>query len=112
VSGDTFALTGSAMPNSSVLYFQGTTQVSGGLGTVFGDGLRCTGGTVARLGTKINASGGSSYPTAGDVAISIRASIPPSGGSRTYQAWYRNARSLLHAVDVQPERMACKSRQP
>jgi hypothetical protein len=78
------------MPNSSVLYFQGTTQVNGGSGTVFGDGLRCAGGSVIRLGTKINASNGSTYPAAGDVPISIKGAIPASGGTRTYQAWYRN----------------------
>jgi hypothetical protein len=27
------------MPDSSALYFQGTAQQNGGLGTVFGDGL-------------------------------------------------------------------------
>src|SRR5207249_3432924 len=40
VSADTLVLTGTGMPDSSALYFQGTTQIS----VVFGDGLRCAGG--------------------------------------------------------------------
>ena len=90
VSSDTFVLTGSGMPNSSVLYFQGTTQANGGLGTVFGDGLRCAAGSVIRLGTKTNSSNGSMYPAPGDIPISIKGAIPAGGGTRTYQAWYRN----------------------
>ena len=42
------------MPSSSALYFQGTMELAGGLGTAFGDGLRCAGGSVIRLGTKGN----------------------------------------------------------
>ncbi|MBN8626948.1 MAG: hypothetical protein J0M17_15815, partial [Planctomycetes bacterium] len=37
VGGDSVVLTGTGMPNSSALYFQGTSQIS----VVFGDGLRC-----------------------------------------------------------------------
>ena len=54
IAADTLELLGTQMPNSSALYFQGTTAQSGGLGVVFGDGLRCVGGTVIRLGTKAN----------------------------------------------------------
>ncbi|MCY2960238.1 MAG: VCBS repeat-containing protein, partial [Planctomycetota bacterium] len=54
ISGDTLVLSGSNMPNSSALYFQGTGQANAGLGTVFGDGLRCAAGSVIRLGTKTN----------------------------------------------------------
>jgi hypothetical protein len=78
------------MPASSTaLYFQGTSEVNGGLGTVFGDGLRCAGGTVVRLGTKTNAGGSSQYPSGTDVSISVRGSNV-GGNVRTYQAWYRN----------------------
>jgi hypothetical protein len=86
-------LKGTQMPNSSCLYFQGTIRQNGGLGTAFGDGLRCAGGTVIRLGTKTNAAGASQYPDVGDLAISVRGALtaltPPV--TRTYQAWYRNA---------------------
>ncbi len=86
ISNDTFTLLGSGMPNSSVLYFQGTTQVS----SVFGDGLRCAGGAVIRLLTKSNVAGASQYPGVGETLISIRGNNVP-GNVRTYQAWYRNA---------------------
>jgi hypothetical protein len=83
-------LTGSGMPNSSCLYFQGTAQVLSGNGSVFGDGLRCAGGSVLRLGTKINAGGTSSYPIGGDTPISVQGVNAP-GNTRHYQTWYRNA---------------------
>jgi hypothetical protein len=73
-----------------VIYLQGTLQANGGNGSVLGDGLRCVGGSLVRLGTKINSSNGSTYPGSGDLPISIRGALPPGGGTRTYQAWYRN----------------------
>src|SRR5690606_34427 len=55
------------VPGQPGLYFQGTTRVNSGLGIVFGDGLRCAGGAVTRLGIVLaDASGGSSTPS--DVA--------------------------------------------
>ncbi len=90
ISSDTFLLTGTLMPSSSALYFQGTTQTSAGLGAVFGDGLRCASGSVIRLKTKTNVGGTSSYPGAGDTLISIKG-VNVAGGVRDYQVWYRNA---------------------
>jgi hypothetical protein len=90
IGADTVVLNGSQMPNSSCLYFQGTVQQNGGLGSAFGDGLRCAGGTVIRLGTKANVAGASAYPVAGDPTISVRGLIT-TPGTRTYQAWYRNS---------------------
>jgi hypothetical protein len=57
---------------------------------VFGDGLRCAGGTIRRLGTKTNSAGGSQYPAAGDLPVSVRGAVG-APGTRTYQVWYRNA---------------------
>ncbi|MCY2958835.1 MAG: VCBS repeat-containing protein [Planctomycetota bacterium] len=91
VSSDSFVLSVSPVPNSSVLFFQGTAQVSGGAGSVFGDGLRCAGGTVTRLGTRTAVANYAQYPDVLDAPVSIRAAIPLAGGNRTYQAWYRNA---------------------
>ncbi len=90
LSSDTFVLTGSLMPSSSALYFQGTTRTAAGLGAVFGDGLRCASGSVIRLKTKTNVAGTSSYPAAGDTPISIKGANV-AGGVRDYQVWYRNA---------------------
>jgi hypothetical protein len=90
ISGDSFVLAGSSMPNAAALYFQGSAQVAGGAGAVFGDGLRCAGGTVVRLATKTNVAGSSQYPQAGDAPISVRGQ-DSAGDVRTYQCWYRNA---------------------
>jgi photosystem II stability/assembly factor-like uncharacterized protein len=93
VTADTLVLRGSGMPNSSCLYFQGTTQANAGLGVVFGDGLRCASGTVLRLGTQLNVSGNSQYPGLGDPAISLRGLVT-TPSVRAYQVWYRNAASF------------------
>jgi len=86
IAGDTVVLTGRQMPNSSALYFQGTTQIQ----AAFGDGLRCASGTVIRLGTKSNTGGASQYPEAEDASISTRGQVF-APGTRYYQCWYRNA---------------------
>ncbi len=91
VFGDTFALSVFPVPNSSVLFFQGTGQVNGGAGSVFGDGLRCAGGQVQRLGTKTAAANFAQYPEILDVPVALKGMVPAQGGTRTYQAWYRNA---------------------
>jgi hypothetical protein len=52
--------------------------------------LRCAGGTIIRLGTKLNTAGTSSYPVAGDLSVSVRGNVA-APGVRNYQAWYRNA---------------------
>jgi hypothetical protein len=96
VGNDTFVLSGSGMPNSSALYFQGTLQIAGGAGVTFGDGLRCVGGTIVRLGTKTNASGASAYPAAGDASISVKGANS-AGAVRDYQCWYRNAAAFCTA---------------
>jgi hypothetical protein len=97
VSADTLVLIGSGMPNSSCLYFQGTSVLAGGSGSAFGDGLRCAGGSVIRLGTKTNAASGSQYPVVGDPAVSVRGLVPASGATRWYQVWYRNAAAYCTA---------------
>jgi hypothetical protein len=98
VAADSALLTSSGMPTSaSVLFFQGTSQQNGGLGSPFGDGLRCVGGSVVRLGTKTASSGAASYPAVGDASISVRGLLPPTGGLRYYQAWYRNPAAFCTA---------------
>jgi hypothetical protein len=96
LSNDTTVLAGSQMPNSSVLYFQGTLQVGAGAGAGFGDGKRCAGGTVVRLLTKTNVGGASVYPGVGEPDISVKGMIA-APGTRTYQAWYRNAATFCTA---------------
>jgi len=93
---DTLVLLGTDMPSSSALYFQGTNALMGGVGVVFGDGLRCVSGTIARLGTKLNAAGVSQYPALGDQSVSVRGGVV-APGVRTYQVWYRNAAAFCTA---------------
>jgi hypothetical protein len=92
LSADTLVLRGSQMPDSASLYIQGTAQQNGGLGIVFGDGLRCVGGSIVRLGTQLNVMGASQYPAAGDPPVSVRGLVT-APGERTYQCWYRNSAS-------------------
>jgi hypothetical protein len=107
IASDSFVLSGTGMPSSSALYFQGTTRLNGGAGVVFGDGLRCVGGTVIRLGTKVNAAGSSQYPAPGDASVSVRG-LCAAGDVRLYQVWYRNAAAfctpstfnLTNAVEI------------
>ncbi len=96
LSADSFALSASGMPNGSALYFQGTAALNGGAGTVFGDGLRCAGGSVTRIATRTNVFGSSLYPGLADVSISVRGACTP-GAFRTYQVWYRNAAAFCTA---------------
>lgn len=93
VGADTLSLVARDMPNAAALYFQGTQRVRSaiGAGSPLGDGLRCAGGTIVRLGVKANAGNGSRYPGAGDLAISVRGLVPAIGARRVYQVWYRNA---------------------
>jgi len=91
VSNDSFVLYGSGLASAPCLYFQGTARLGG---PVFGDGLRCVGGTVVRLGTKQSPGGSSQIPQAGDAPISVAGNVPGAGAIRVYQAWYRNAASF------------------
>ncbi|MBL8860527.1 MAG: endonuclease [Planctomycetes bacterium] len=90
VGADTLVLAGGGMPNSSALYFQGTSAQSSSAGAVFGDGKRCAAGTVVRLATKTNAGGASQFPDPGDPSVAVRGGCN-AGDVRFYQVWYRNA---------------------
>ncbi len=89
VMSDTVKLTGTSMPpTTTCLFFQGTAPIS----VAFGDGLRCAGGTVTRLGSR-PVSGGMrefGFGVAGDPLVSVMGVVPAGGGARHYQIWYRN----------------------
>jgi hypothetical protein len=87
LSADTLVLSGSSMTSSSALYFQGTTNSY--QGAFYGDGTRCVGGSVVRLGTKTNVAGSSQYPAPGDLPVSVRGGVT-SPGLRYYQVLYRD----------------------
>ncbi len=93
-----FTLHAEGLPNStSVLFFQGSAQMNGGNGAMFGDGLRCASGTVIRLGTKTAVVGFASYPQFGDTSIAERGLVLP-GATRYYQAHYRNSAVFCSAA--------------
>jgi hypothetical protein len=85
---DSLILQTSGMPgNATCVFLQGTTA---GSAVVFGDGLRCVGGTLIRLGVKTASGGSASYPGVGDLPVSVKGAVPTNGGMRAYQAWYRD----------------------
>ncbi len=89
ISNDTVTLTGSGLPTTGTgLFFQGTTSLAPG--NVFGDGLRCAGGTVIRLGSHTASGGVMTYPSGIDQPVHIKGAVS-SGDTRYYQLWYRNA---------------------
>jgi len=95
-SNDFFELGVEGLPASTTcLFFQGTTATAPA--TPFGDGLRCVSGTVIRLATKVAVAGAALYPEGSETDISVRGQLPPTGGTRHYQAWYRNAASFCTA---------------
>jgi hypothetical protein len=91
VSADTVTLSATGLSNSTCLFFQGTTQQGGASGVVFGDGLRCAGGSVVRLATLQSSGGAAQLPGTTHPQLSVAGQIPPGGATRTYQVWYRNA---------------------
>jgi len=89
VSNDTVTLTGSGIQATAPgLFFQGTTSLAPGV--VFGDGLRCAGGTIIRLASHTASGGIVSYPVGADQPIHIKGAVNV-GDTRYYQLWYRNA---------------------
>ena len=90
LTSDTLLLKGSRLPNTSAVFVQGTQQANGGLGTVFGDGLLCVGGSLVRLGTRIPSGGIATYPQPGEASVSLKGLVPSAGTVRHYQVLFRN----------------------
>ncbi len=89
LTSDSVVLYASDMGASSPhLFFQGTNQVAIGA-QVFGDGLRCAGGSIVRLAERTSVNGTSHYPGSTDPELHVRGQIM-SPGVRTYQVWYRD----------------------
>lgn len=68
------------------LYFQGNNAVGGGNGVIFGDGLRCAGGSTVRLQV-VTANGAGASSTSLNIAAAGGAA---AGQTRRYQLWYRD----------------------
>ncbi|HIG10084.1 MAG: hypothetical protein ABGY71_11855 [bacterium] len=89
VGADSLVLSASGLaPGQPGLYFQGDNAVNGGLGIVFGDGIRCAGGGVQRLGVAGADAGGTSSTAGFAVAISVQGGVI-AGALKHYQLWYR-----------------------
>jgi hypothetical protein len=74
------------LPGQPALLFVGQNAVAGGAGAPFGDGLRCAGQNVVRLGVKTPGGAGSASwgPGLGGVGGW------GAGDTRYFQCWYRN----------------------
>jgi Tol biopolymer transport system component len=91
LAADTLTLVASDITGQA-LFFQGTSPVGGGAGNVFGDGLRCAGGSTIRMGTVSPSGTSAQYP--GSVTphpIHIAGAPIVAGDVRHYQCWYRDA---------------------
>jgi len=87
VAQDAFILqAANLVPGQPALLFAGLNAVNGGNGVAFGDGLRCAGGGVQRLGVVApDASGSASWGP----GIAALGGWNP-GDLRRFQAWYRD----------------------
>lgn len=74
------------VPLQPALYFQANNVLNGGLGVIFGDGLRCIGGSVQRLEVQSSSAVGSSQSSV-DVFAAGGVSL---GELRHYQVWFRD----------------------
>jgi|GEM_PF-5986206 len=102
LSSDQLVLEGAQMPDSAALYFQGTVMANGGAGSVFGDGLRCAGGTIVRLGIKLNVAGTSQFPAPGARrSRGQRTRRHDDAGSALLSGVVSQRGLVLHAVDFQ-----------
>ena len=95
---DTVVLHGSHMTaTSTAIYLKGSS--SNPTGVLFGDGVRCTAGSLIRLRVKINVGGASRFPESGDPSLSVAGGTPPGSGlTATYQTYYRDPASYCTAL--------------
>ena len=75
------------IPGQPVLLFVGNNAVNEGAGIAFGDGLRCAGGGVRRLGVRFCDAAGNARWLGGLSATGGWA----AGDTRRFQGWYRDA---------------------
>jgi hypothetical protein len=93
-SPDTLVFTSAGeLPTALTIFLQGNAALAPGI--VFGDGVRCVGGSLKRLYVKNAVGGSASAPAAGDPSVSTQSAnlgdpIAP-GSQRWYQAYYRDS---------------------
>lgn len=97
VSAHDLVLTATSVrPSQPGLFFQALNAPNGGNGVVFGDGLRCAGGGVIRLGVGFASASGCIATdnscgniNGGPIDIATKGGVSP-GDLRRYQYWYRD----------------------
>jgi len=91
---DTFRLDVTGLPPTTAVWFrQGANAHAGNVGVPFNDGLICYTGSMVRLGQKeaVNGTASFGHGVQGDPQISTQGGISAGGGTRVYQAFYRNS---------------------
>jgi Tol biopolymer transport system component len=96
VSIDSLVFTTSGeLPTASSILVQGNVQIAG---VVFGQGVRCAGGSLERLYTKTAVAGSITAPEPGDATVSARSAqlgdVISAGQSRWYLVYYRDPNVL------------------
>ena len=86
VASDTLVLDAAGLvPGQPALCFAGLNAVNGGLGVAFGDGLRCAGGAIQRVGVQTAAGGAASFGP----GLAAQEGWQP-GDLVRFQVWYRD----------------------
>ena len=85
ISADDLTLTAVGLTRGPGLFFQGDTRINRGVGTPFGDGLRCVGGEIKRLEVRFSELSQASTT----VSIADRGEVQ-IGETKRYQCWYRD----------------------
>jgi hypothetical protein len=89
LTADTLILATTGLePSNNGLYFQAQNDLSPGL--AWGDGLRCAGADLIRLGVRFADSSGASDTSGYPYTISAKAGNISSGDTKYYQCWYRS----------------------
>ena len=73
-------------PGTSALLFAGSTPLAGGFGIPFGDGLRCVGGAVSRIG--VRTADGQGFASWGPGMASQQGFVV--GQTTYFQVWFRD----------------------
>jgi hypothetical protein len=93
LAADTLTLTSAGERLTALsVFLQGTTRLSAGV--PYGDGVRCVGGILKRIGVKAAVGGVVTYPGASDLSVSARSDalgdVIHPGETRYYQIYYRD----------------------
>jgi CHRD domain len=94
ITCDTLSLSASQMLGANSIFIQGSNVPVGPF--AFGDGLRCIGGTLRRLGVVPVSGGNASLGTSGTTPIHTLGQVIP--GSYGYQVYFRDPQSFCTSL--------------